>query len=85
MPGRDSSTLFDAARKGSPIRMPTIDLGGVPNASYLFHDLIISNETLRLKNTDALEYADGMFKNMKFSSPESEIVGLDTRNVRNAA
>jgi hypothetical protein len=66
--------------------MPTVDLNSIENASFLFSDLYLTNDILRLKNTDSIKNANAMFKNLKFISKQnSEIIGLNTENIINAS
>lgn len=84
-PECSADSVFDAVRASAkPVVLPTIDLGGVTNTKGMFKDLTISNEVLRLKNTGEIKDASNMFCNLKFQSPNAEISGLDTKNVKYA-
>ena len=75
--------VFRAARdSGKPVSLPVIDLGGVKSANCMFKNLTVSNEVLQLKNTGEIVDATRMFCDLKFQSPNAEITGLDTKNVK---
>lgn len=65
----------------APIAMPVVDLGNISDGSRMFSNIILRNSPLRLKNTDRLRNATGMFEHLQFAAPDAEIAGLDTKNV----